>query len=73
MYATNLSLDYLDEMDKQIKTLADALDPSVHNIITGDSNFVATEYDRISKAGMDSRSNEADKRNAADGSVVQIN
>ena len=47
-----------------MKGLADVIDPTVHNIITGDFNFVANECDRISESEGNCHSNAADKRSA---------
>ena len=64
VYAIYLSPEDPGERDKQLKRLADVIDPAVHNLITGDFNFVANDCDRINKAAGDCHSNAADKRNA---------
>ena len=65
VYAIYLSPEDPGERDKQLRRLADVIDPAVHNLITGDFNFVANDCDRINKSDGSCHNNAADKRNAA--------
>ena len=65
VYVIYLNPNTPDERDKQLRQLAEVLDPLVHNIIAGDFNFVTSDADRISKTEGACHSNAADKRNAA--------
>ena len=64
VYAIYLSPDDPCDRDKQMKNLADVMDPMVHNIVAGDFNFVENACDRINKSGGECLDNAADRRNA---------